>query len=248
MKQKDRNEAAARQSASPGITQAAIAQIEDFIRDPRFPCVGAKSALARGRFETMVCGSIADDAHEPALAGRLIAFSQLPLDRNGGFRTLVALFPDSPPLDDAGFEAALWLRVAGLEAEDVRRGFAPDPQVDSDPASARFAVSLGGRAYFLVGLHPGAERPARRFAMPAIAFNLHHQFDALRADGRYDAMRATILARDLALAGTANPMIAKFGEASEARQYSGRAVGEDWVCPYAGRAGLRRAGPEGMPV
>lgn len=213
--------------------------LDEFIRDAAFPCVGAKSALARGGVKTVLCGSITDSRHDIALAGHLIALSRPPADGPGGFRTLIALFPDSPALDEAGFEAALWQRVAGLEAEDVARGFAPDPLADSDPASPRFAISLGGNAFFLVGLHPGATRPARRFSVPAIAFNPHDQFDALRADGRYEAMRASILERDLALAGSANPMIARFGETSEARQYSGRAVGADWVCPYAGRAGLR---------
>jgi FPC/CPF motif-containing protein YcgG len=39
------------------------------------------------------------------------------------------------------------------------------------------------------------------------------------------------------LQGTVNPMLAEFGEQSEARQYSGRDVGEIWKCPFHARGG-----------
>lgn len=65
-----------------------------------------------------------------------------------------------------------------------------------------------------------------------LVFNLHEQFEKLRAEGRYERMRERILDRDLAIAGSLNPMLARHGEASEARQYSGRAVEPDWGCPF----------------
>jgi FPC/CPF motif-containing protein YcgG len=52
----------------------------------------------------------------------------------------------------------------------------------------------------------------------------------------------TIRARDVALQGSMNPMLSDFGEQSEARPYSGRAVPQDWIpdfpdpqkkCPFA---------------
>jgi FPC/CPF motif-containing protein YcgG len=45
-------------------------------------------------------------------------------------------------------------------------------------------------------------------------------------------MRDAIISRDVALAGTPNPMLARHGEASEAAQYSGRVVSDDWQCPF----------------
>ena len=36
----------------------------------------------------------------------------------------------------------------------------------------------------------------------------------------------------MALQGSINPVLARFGEASEARQYSGRAVLDTWACPF----------------
>ena len=43
--------------------------------------------------------------------------------------------------------------------------------------------SLSGTAFFVVGLHPNASRPARQFSSPVLVFNLHAQFERLRADG-----------------------------------------------------------------
>jgi len=34
-------------------------------------------------------------------------------------------------------------------------------------------------------------------------------------------------------------VLARYGEASEARQYSGRAVNDDWVCPFRQRSVAR---------
>ncbi len=69
-----------------------------------------------------------------------------------------------------------------------------------------------------------------------MVFNSHHQFDRLRADGRYGRMQAAIRKRDGALQGSINPNLADFGDASEARQYSGREVEPDWRCPLRVRS------------
>lgn len=65
-----------------------------------------------------------------------------------------------------------------------------------------------------------------------MVFNLHDQFEQLRAAGKYENMREKIMVRDEAVAGSRNPILARHGEASEARQYSGRMVDEGWRCPF----------------
>jgi FPC/CPF motif-containing protein YcgG len=67
---------------------------------------------------------------------------------------------------------------------------------------------------------------------PTLVFNLHDQFERLRLEGSYESMREKIIRRDVALAGGINPMLARFGEVSGARQYSGRLVDDDWRCPF----------------
>ncbi len=155
--------------------------------------------------------------------------------RNGEFRSLVVIFQSGEPSDEEAFEAQLWTRLESLTAKDQWLGQAADTRVAHDPEDPHFALSFGGEAFFVIGLHPLASRAARRFAVPAMVFNLHDQFEQLRAQNRYNSLRSAILDRDLAFAGSANPMIAAHGALSAARQYSGRAVPNDWQCPFSGR-------------
>jgi len=90
-------------------------------------------------------------------------------------------------------------------------------------------------------LHPHASRKARRFVAPTMIFNLHDQFDRLREDGRYEKLRGNILDRDIDYSGSVNPMLSRHGEQSEARQYSGRRVNEEWGCPFTYQGKMRDA-------
>ena len=141
---------------------------------------------------------------------------------------------DSPTdLSEPEFERLLWTRVQSLSDKDVWRGQHYDAKVSPDPSNPHFSLSFGGEAFFIVGLHPNASRPARRLQRPTMVFKLHEQFERLRAEGKYENMREKILVRDEALAGSRNPMLARHGDASEARQYSGRVVDQDWQCPFS---------------
>lgn len=153
------------------------------------------------------------------------------------FHSLAVVFEEDSGLDEEGFERCLWERLESLTQKDDFHGQHADPRVSADPGDPHFSLSFGGEAFFVVGLHPRASRPARRFERPALIFNLHDQFEQMRASGMYDKMRSTIIARDIKLAGDINPMLARHGTLSEARQYSGRAVDSDWVCPFSGRSG-----------
>lgn len=211
------------------------AQFAEFVDDRAFPCVGAKAALNRDGMRFVVArdfSSAWDDLRIlPAIHALARRYSREPML----FQSLVVLFARGAPANEADYEQGLWRRLQSLSDKDQWLGQRLDPRVAHDPQDPHFAMSFGGEAFFVVGLHPGASRPARRFPVPAMVFNLHDQFEQLRASGRYDPMRETIIDRDVALAGSSNPMLAPHGTASAARQYSGRAVGSDWECPFSGR-------------
>lgn len=205
------------------------------IRDPVFPCVGAKSALSRGNMQFLVARSIESAWDDLRVHAGLRAFVADYRADPTLFRSFILLFETDRGLDETGFEVAMWDRLQSLSDKDEWLGQAPDPRVSDDPDDPHFSLSFAGEGFFVVGLHPNASRPARRFPRPALVFNLHDQFERLRAEGRYEKLRTSILDRDVALAGSENPMLARHGTLSEARQYSGRAVSEDWRCPFSGR-------------
>lgn len=204
-----------------------------YVADPSFPCVGAKSALARGTLDVVACRDVASAWDDVRIHDELLRFAQAYREDRGLYRSLAMVFEGPCDLTERAFEEAIWQRIQSISDKDVWRGQSYDDRVSSDPLSPHFSLSFGGEAFFVVGLHPHASRPARRFERPTMVFNLHDQFETLREAGKYEGMREKIMTRDEALAGSRNPMLARHGEASEARQYSGRVVDDGWRCPFS---------------
>ena len=202
------------------------------IADPAFPCVGAKSAMARGTLKVVACRSLDSSWDDLTIHTELLDWARAYRAEPGGLRSLAVVFDGPYDLDEAQFESLMWQRIQSFADKDAWRGQPYDPRVSADPDASHFSLSFGGEAFFVVGLHPQASRPARRSDRPTLVFNLHDQFERLRAEGLYEGMRTKILARDVRLAGDINPMLKRHGEASEAAQYSGRLVGDDWTCPF----------------
>lgn len=208
----------------------------DWIQSPDFPCVGAKSALGKSQMDFIVARRLDSAWDDLRIHPHILETVRRYKADRALFRTFIVLFEGPDDLDEETFEKNLWARAQSLSDKDSWLGQAPDPSVSADPDDPHFSLSFGGMGFFLVGLHPNASRPARRFRKPALVFNLHDQFEALREAGRYETLRSAILARDVKLSGAPNPMLARHGEASEARQYSGRAVSGSWVCPFKERS------------
>lgn len=212
-----------------------IDKLEAFIGNPQFPCVGAKSALAKHQIKAVVARSITSSWNDLQVHAALMRFAADYRRNRRLFQSVAVIFEGPRGLDEAHFERALWSRVQSLSDKDAWLGQSYDRRVSPDPANPHFSLSFGGEAFFVVGLHPRASRKARRFMAPTMIFNLHDQFERLRAEGRYDKLRSAILDRDERFSGSLNPMLARHGEASEARQYSGRVVDESWGCPFRDR-------------
>jgi hypothetical protein len=215
--------------------EAAQLGIRQKISARDFPCVGAKSALSTGRLKVVACYRLTSGWDDMRIHQELMTWSAQYAADASGLRSLAFAFDGPDDLDEIEFEQAMWERLQSLADKDAWLGQEYDRRVSPDPSDPHFSLSFGGTAYFIVGLHPNASRPARRFPQPTLVFNLHDQFEKLRADGRYDRMRETIMARDVALAGSPNPMLQRHGEGSAAAQYSGRAVNDGWRCPFSDR-------------
>lgn len=197
------------------------------IAETEFPCLGARSVMRRDAADIVVLKA-AGPAELHRLGRALAAFTVETADAED-FVSFVAIFRDPIPASEADFEAFLWRVLQHLHDTDDRP-WADD--VSSDPGSPHFEFSHAGTPLFVVGLHPEASRMARRTPLPTLVFNLHRQFEQMRADGHYDRMRDQIRRRDVRLQGSVNPMVDDFGSTPPARQYSGRAVEDGWVAPF----------------
>ncbi len=219
----------------PFKTDQSLPLAQDFMRfvdNNEFPCVGAKAAMARGKLQTIVCRNLLSSWDDLRIYSGLYQLAQSYSKDPALFQSFAVLFEQPTDLSENEFETALWSRVQSLSEKDAAHGQSYDARVSQDPSDPHFSLSFGSQAFFVVGLNPHASRPARRFRTPALVFNLHDQFEQLREAGKYLGMRDKIIARDVAIAGSSNPMLAMHGEVSEAKQYSGRAVANDWKCPF----------------
>ena len=208
------------------------AEFQGHVDQVSFPCVGAKSALAKGLLEVFVAFDMRSAWDDLRIHDRLVSWAENYRDDPEGLRSVAVVFSQPSNLDEDEFERLMWERLQSFAEKDNWLGQPYNATVSPDPGDPHFSLSFGGQAYFVVGLHPAASRPARRFSQPVMVFNLHDQFEQLRTAGRYERMREAILERDRQLAGDTNPMLARHGESSEARQYSGRMVDENWECPF----------------
>ncbi len=219
------------EAGADGTTEEIGAAFSAFVADERFPCLAGKGTVRRGDHTLRVYGALGSPRGAAELARDLTAFVSSTSDSETGMRAFVAVFPDEVVADEHEFEHRLW-RELQLLHEHEASGVAWDPAVSDEPGSAHFSFSFAGRALFVVGLHPESSRLSRRFRWPALVFNPRAQFERLRAEGKFERLRTLVRERDMALQGSLNPNLADFGERSEARQYSGRAVEAEWQCPF----------------
>lgn len=196
---------------------------------PEFSCVAAKASMNTSSYALGVYGELGGLSASLGLAHDLAQFIRDQDAMDSEFTSFIATFETPAEMTEHEFEERLWQQLRALHHLDS----APySPEVSADPRSNRFGFSFGGRGFFIIGLHPGSSRLARQFPVPALVFNAHRQFQNLRDTGRFDRMQQTIRSRELRWQGSLNPNLANYGEAPEARQYSGRAVEPDWVAPF----------------
>lgn len=219
-------------AATPLERHGLVDEFNSYVAARSFPCVGAKSALNRKRIEFEICDRLGSWESAQKLREGLARFSAHHPDPGVAPVSFAAIFREDVESEDA-FHDQLWAQLQAIHDLDIV-DFPYALGVSDDPGSADFSFSVASRAFFVVGLHPRSSRLARRAPRPTLVFNFHDQFEALRASGGYDKLQSAIRERDVALQGNANPMLARFGEGSEARQYSGRPNG---ACPFHSRSG-----------
>jgi FPC/CPF motif-containing protein YcgG len=205
-------------------------EFRSFVEQPVFPCLAGKGLVRQRGYALGVYGKLGSESATTELARDLGSFAEEVQLDGPAFVAFVAVFRGRPPATENFFEEALWTQLQRLHDVDGSSDW--DPAVSSSPEDPKFGFSFAKRAFFVVGLHPGSARLARRFSRSALVFNPHAQFDRLREEGRFDRLKSAIRERDLALQQEPNKSLADFGARSEAQQYSGKAAEPGWKCPF----------------
>jgi FPC/CPF motif-containing protein YcgG len=205
-----------------------------FIDDKAFPCVAAKAACSRDQIRVMICDHLACPKDDYGIAQFLYGFVDECRASPKLYDSAVVIFNRPLECSEEHFDMLMWQRLQAISDFDAA-SHSWDRRVSNDPSHADFSFSIKEEAFYIIGLHPGSNRKARRFKYPALVFNPHDQFEKLRQLEKYSTMKDTVRKRDTAFSGSVNPMLADFGESSEAFQYSGRVYDKEWKCPFVSR-------------
>ncbi|OYQ37758.1 hypothetical protein CHU92_07625 [Flavobacterium cyanobacteriorum] len=216
-----------------------IKEWQAYIENSAFPCVAAKAAMARGQVKVMAAGHMACPKDDRAILDFIYSFVNDYRSAGTMFHSAAILFSEPEVFSEEMYARFFWSRLQALSDLDAEH-YEYDHRVDADTDSSQFSFSLKGEAFFVIGMHPAASRPARRFKYPAVVFNPHAQFEQLRDAGQYEKMKNIVRKKDTELAGNVNPMLTDFGEKSEVYQYTGQKLGNSWKCPLH----LKHAGTE----
>lgn len=204
-------------------------EYREFIIDKKHPCIMANTVFAMNEYDLHVYDKLGSRKTAEKILHDLEAYLAAYNFSDNKFKSFIAVFPDSEVASEVEFENLLWRQLQFIHDVDTKPW---DHRVSHDPEDSNFSFSIGGRAFYVIGMHPKSSRMARRTPYTTLVFNLHWQFEKLRKMGAYHKVRDKIRERDAALQGDINPVLADFGDSSEARQYSGRKVGAAWKCPF----------------
>ena len=202
---------------------------EDWVMKNNHPCVMAQTVFSQENVFMKEYNHLGDQKHIEKLYKDLMEYLDSFEDGDNQFQTFLAVYTKSDIKSEDEFEDLLWQELSNIHKVDKVNW---DPSVSSDPANENFSFSIGGKAFYIVGMHPKSSRLARQTPFPTIAFNLHSQFEKLRDMGAYQKVKNKIRARDEKLQGFINPELEDFGANSEARQYSGKNHDQEWQCPF----------------
>jgi len=209
---------------------AFIDEYQDYILNKNFPCVAARAAVTRQQIKCLVAGHIACPKDDQAILEFLYAFIESYRQSEDLFHSAAIIFKSPEIMSETLFDTFLWQRLQALSDLDAQQ-YGYDKRVKADPNSPDFSFSLKEEAFFIIGLHPGSSRPARQFRYATLVFNPHAQFEQMREADQYGKMQQIVRKRDIAFAGSINPMLQDYGTASEVYQYSGRQYDKSWQCP-----------------
>lgn len=201
---------------------------KDFILTQKHPCIMAKTVFMMDAYHLKVYDDFDSDSAIRLLNDLGDYIAQYDFESHD-FESFLAVFPNTNFESELEFENGLWSMLQQLHNFDDCEW---DNTVSDDPHNAKFSFSIKGKAFYVVGLHPKSSRKARQSPYTTLVFNLHWQFEKLREMGTYKRVKKRIRKRDKKLQGSINPVLKDYGNDTEAKQYSGRPIGDAWKCPF----------------
>lgn len=208
-----------------------IESLQSLANQRNYPCIAATRSINKNEFNVSLFDRLGTHTEVARLGDDLREFlKKIELTRSP-YLTYFAVYDGPDENSEEEFENRLWQELSHLASCDTKIA-TWDSRFSNNPQDKNFCFSFDGKAFFVVGLHPKASRPGRKFFKPTLVFNAFDQFELLKERGEYEPMVDLNRRRDQKFSGSANPMAVLYGEVWESIQYSGRENAPEWQCPY----------------
>lgn len=119
--------------------------------------------------------------------------------------------------EDAALQ--LYTLLVNMHNYDKSQNYSWAEGISSDPHSPNFQMSIGGYAWFLPLLWPGAYAPSRRFEHVFLPWQSNNLFDALRRTGKYEAAQKTVRDNEIKMHGFVPALLGQLGQNLEILSY-----------------------------
>lgn len=206
-------------------------EIKSLIMQKNYPCIAALKSFHLNDYRVKSYSGMGQYIQRPKLRSELLAYLNRYLETKSTYFTFWAVFDDTAAATEDEFEKNLWSELSALTSEDTKH-IDQDLRFSSNPEDKKFCFSLGGKAFFVVGLHPNSSRVSRRFPWPTLVFNVYEQFEQLAHKNLYKPMIEINRQRDVLFQGDINPMVRQHGDDWESIQFSGKTNPASWKCPF----------------
>ena len=206
-------------------------EIRQFVLQKNYPCIAAIKSVNADEFLIGHYEDFGSGKNWRDLRKDLENFIQAQEKTNSTYLTFWAIYSGKNQFTEQEFENRLWNELSHLSSSEQREKDWANVKT-SDPQDPGFCLSLNGKAFFVVGLHPQSSRLGRKFSSPALVFNVIEQFENLERQGQYEPMKTLNRKRDILFQGDVNPMVEKHGDKWESIQFSGQTNPDSWKCPF----------------
>ena len=217
------------------------AEIKNLLSQKNYPCVAALQSFHRNDYWLKTYSNFGKVHQRSELRNNLLQYIEEQAKNGSNYFTFWAVFKDMEDLSEEEFEKLLWDELSSLASVETLEQD-KDKRFSTNPEEKNFCFSIGGKAFFVVGLHPKSSRISRRFPWPTLIFNLFEQFDNLMKLNLYHPMVKLNRQRDTKFQGDVNPMVEAHDESWETIQFSGKNNPPEGKCPFHFRSKTQDVG------
>jgi len=192
-------------------------------------CPFGASAVKKGKYEYLVVETAMNNTVTAAqvCSGlyRFIEKYEIASIGQGGklssdhFASFDVTFASTEFVSEADAALQLYSLLVNMHEYDKSQGYPWAEGISSDPHDHNFQMSIGGYAWFLPLLWPGAYTPARRSPHVYLPWQSNNLFEALRKADKYEAAQNLVRENEIKAHGFVPALLGQLGQNLEILSY-----------------------------